>query len=386
MSGGGAIEDQAGPAQTHPRRADLRAEWQAEQVQDRAASPRADRPGRVPWEAVGVFVAVSFALAWLVVLPLWLMDREGPAFSALFSVFAAAMMFTPAIATLAVVFLLKVPRGERMRFLGMWPLRPAKRVVWFTVAAVFAPVALIALVAFVSAAFGLVRLDLHEFSGFRAVLDEQLAGLGPEVAAAMPTTGVLVALQLALIPLGALVNSGFAFGEEVGWRGWLLPALRPLGVWPALILSGAIWGLWHAPLILLGYNFGYTDWRGVALGTGGCIAWGVLLGWARLRSSSVWPAVVGHAALNASGALILLLVAAGQTPDLGVVGPLGLVAWAVIAVIVVVLVLTGQFGREPELAPARAWAPAHGWGTAEVPNTSAAAEATPAPSGRTGRD
>ena len=101
---------------------------------------------------------------------------------------------------------------------------------------------------------------------------EQFEGLGSEsmaetARAALPPLGVLVLAQLAMIPIGGLFNALLAFGEEVGWRGWLLPALRPLGVWPALLTSGAIWGLWHSPLILLGYNFGLTDWRGVAVMT-----------------------------------------------------------------------------------------------------------------------
>ncbi|WP_258566553.1 type II CAAX prenyl endopeptidase Rce1 family protein [Leucobacter luti] len=44
-----------------------------------------------------------------------------------------------------------------------------------------------------------------------------------------------------------MFNCIFTFGEEIGWRGWLLPALRPLGTWPALILSGAIWACGTRP-------------------------------------------------------------------------------------------------------------------------------------------
>ena len=76
------------------------------------------------------------------------------------------------------------------------------------VAAVLAPVLVVALAAFVSSALGLVQLDLRDFSGFRAMLDEQTAALGPEVAAAMPPIGVLVALQLLSIPVGALFRDG----------------------------------------------------------------------------------------------------------------------------------------------------------------------------------
>lgn len=157
--------------------------------------------------------------------------------------------------------------------------------------------------------------------------------------------------QLAALPVGALFNSIFAFGEEIGWRGWLVPALRPLGTWPALLLTGVIWGIWHSPVILLGYNFGRTDITGVLFMIGGCVAWGILLGWVRLRSASVWPAVIAHGSLNAAGGLVVLFAAA--QPDLALAGPLGVAAWIVLALVVLVLQLTGQFRRQPELAGAQ---------------------------------
>lgn len=313
------------------------------------------KPARVPWAAVAVFVGVSCALAWAVSLPAWLIDPDRPGYAALFSSLASVMMFTPAAAMLVVVFLMRVPRTERTRFLGMWPLRPAKRVVWFTVAAVFAPLLLTIACLGVAAAFGWLTPDLVHFSGFQQVIDAQLEGLPAESAelarATMPALGLLVALQMLAIPFGALINSVFAFGEEIGWRGWLLPALRPLGVWPALVLSGVIWGLWHSPLILLGYNFNRTDWTGVALMVGGCVAWGVLLGWTRLRTGSVWPAVVGHGALNASAGLFLIVGAAGAPLDPALVSPLGVAGWIVLGATALILVLARQFRREPELAP-----------------------------------
>lgn len=315
---------------------------------------RSSRLVRVPWAAVGVFVAVSFVLCWVIALPAWMMDPEAPGYAVLFTTLASVMMFTPAVAMLVVVFVFKVPRTGRARFLGMWPLRPAKRVVWFTVAAMFAPLVLTAACIGVAAVFGWITLDLVHFSSFQQVLDGQLAALGPEAAevakSTMPPIGLLVGLQLLAIPFGALINSVFAFGEEIGWRGWLVPALRPLGVWPALLLSGVIWGLWHSPLILLGYNFNRTDWTGVVFMVGGCVAWGMLFGWSRLRTGSVWPAVVGHGALNASAGLFMIVGAAGVPLDPALVSPLGVAGWIVMAVVVLILAITGQFKREPELA------------------------------------
>lgn len=313
---------------------------------------------RTPRPAVAVYIAVSFGLAWLIALPLWLKDPEDPGYAALFQVLAGAMMFTPLLATLAVVFVARTPRHERLRFLGVWPLRPARRVVWFMVGSLFAPALLVAACLGIAALFGWVRLDLVDFSGYRQMLDAQLAALGPDMAetatASLPPIAALAALQIASIPLVGLLNLLPAFGEEIGWRGWLLPALRPLGLWPSLLLSGAIWGLWHSPVILLGYNFNRTDAWGVVLMTVGCAAWGVLFGWLRLRSGSIWPAAIGHGAFNASGSILLTtLLAADQTPNMALVNPLGVPGWIVLTVVVLILALTGQFRREPQLAPRR---------------------------------
>jgi len=294
---------------------------------------------RVAWPSVIAFVLLACGLAWLVCLPLWL--GRGLAQPAA-GVLLPAMMFTPAVAALVVTFVLRVPRrGRRAEVLGLWPLRPARRVVWLIVAGWLAPPVIVALGILLSAAFGFVRLDLG-FSAFAAQLESALPPGTP-----LPPVGLVVGAQIASIPIAALVNAVFAFGEELGWRGWLVPALRPLGTGTALLASGAIWGLWHSPIILLGYNFGRTDISGVLFMVGGCVAWGVLLGWLRLRSASVWPAVVAHGALNASAGLVLLVAAA--QPDLALAGPLGVATWVVLAVVVAVLALTGQFRRQPAL-------------------------------------
>lgn len=300
---------------------------------------------KVPWGAVALFVVTACSLAWLVALPLWL--GEGLA-TPIAPLLLPLMMWTPAVATLIVMLALRVPaKGERARFLGVWPLRPAKRVVWLIVVGWLAPVVLIVLIVAVSALLGLAQPDFT-FAAYAALLESATPAGTP-----LPPVEALVVAQLAMVPLGALINSVAAFGEEIGWRGWLLPALRPLGTWPALVLSGAIWGLWHAPIILLGYNFGRTDITGVLFMMGGCVAWGVFFGWLRLRSGSVWPAVVGHGALNAAAGLILLLQPIGTPFDLAIVGPLGVVSWGVLAVVALVLALTGQFRTQPALAPRR---------------------------------
>ena len=321
------------------------------------ASQRDAAPVRVHWRAVALFIGLAFGLAWLVALPLWLVGPDHGLFPVLLPFVASVMMFTPLVATLVTMWSLRLPpQGERLRGLGMWPLRPARRTVWFVVGGLLVTPLIVGASLAIAALLGWIRLDLTEFSGFQEMLDAQLGALGSDgatAAAAMPPIGVLVALQLAMIPLGGLINSVFAFGEELGWRGWLLPALTPLGTWPALLLSGAIWGLWHAPLILLGYNYGLLDWRGVALMTVGCTLWGVLFGWTRLRTGSVWPAVVGHGALNASAGLSVLWAQSGESPTLALVSPVGVAGWIAVAITILINWATGQFSRRSPLGGCR---------------------------------
>lgn len=289
------------------------------------------------------FVVLAMGLAWLLALPLWL---DGGLVNPLAGILIALIMFTPALAVLIVMLVLRpVPKGERLRFLGIWPLRPAKRVVWMMVLGLFGPIVVVAVSVAVAALCGWVTLDFVHFSGYAEQLEASLPA-----GTAMPPVVVVIVSQLVMIPLAAAtINAFLAFGEELGWRGFLLPALRPLGTWPSLFISGAIWGVWHSPVILLGYNFGLTDITGVLLMTAGCIAWGVLLGWLRLRSASLWPAVFAHGAMNATGGLITLLFATGTTFDMALAGPLGVAGWIACAIVTLVLVLTGQFRRQPEL-------------------------------------
>lgn len=329
------------------------------QVASLPASERPDRLQRIPWVPIAVFATISFGLAWLTVLPLWVMEPNSSAYLVLAGALPTVMMFCPLIATLFVVFVMKTPARNRLQFLGIWPLRPAKRVVWFIVTMTIAPAVFVFASLGVSVLFEWTQLDVVNFSGFQAMLDEPLDDtlLRP-----------VVLTQLAFIPFAAIFNAIPAFGEEIGWRGWLLVTLRPAGIWPAMLLSGAIWGVWHAPVILLGHNFNQPNIWGLGLMVVGSMAWGVFFGWLRLRSGSVWPAVIGHGALNASGGLVLLLTAADSSMEMALVSPFGVSGWIVLALVITLLKVTGQFRHEPHLTPKRAPRTADSIDTVKSPN------------------
>ena len=98
-----------------------------------------------------------------------------------------------------------------------------------------------------------------------------------------------------------LPNVVLSLGEELGWRGFLVPEMtKQFGFKRAAILSGVIWGAWHLPGILNGsYGAGSTPlmYR-IACFSALVIADGVIMAWLRMKSGSIWPAVIMHASHN----------------------------------------------------------------------------------------
>lgn len=296
---------------------------------------------RVPWRGVAVFTVVVLGLGWAACAPLWLsgLGLRDPQFM----VWSLVMMYTPTIAALVVTLWLQRPRHV-LRLLGVWPIRPLKRTIGFCVLALLGLCALPLLAMLLGGALGLVDLDLEHLSG----MAQRFSGGLASSSGAPPLQLILIA-SIAALPVNSLISALATLGEEVGWRGWLLPNLRPLGMWPALLLTGVIWGVWHAPLILLGYNFGYTDLRGVGLMVVFCLFVGVLLGWLRLRTATIWPCVLGHAAINSASSVSVLLLSADALKDvhaMGIGSFLGVPGWILMAVVILVLLLTGQMRKE----------------------------------------
>jgi membrane protease YdiL (CAAX protease family) len=99
---------------------------------------------------------------------------------------------------------------------------------------------------------------------------------------------------------GTIAGSLSALGEELGWRGFLVPHLAArYGFAGAALLSGAIWAVWHLPVLLFtDYGTSSPRWYGFACFVIGIVGLSFALAWFRLKSGSVWPAVLLHAAHN----------------------------------------------------------------------------------------
>lgn len=100
-----------------------------------------------------------------------------------------------------------------------------------------------------------------------------------------------------------------SLGEELGWRGYLLPKLLPYGKLKAYIYLGLLWAVWHYPLIFLSgvYNAEGNKLVTTALFTLTVIALSLITGELRARTGSLWPASLFHSAHNTIWQLLVSL-------------------------------------------------------------------------------
>jgi len=135
-------------------------------------------------------------------------------------------------------------------------------------------------------------------------------GIGIGIIAAVAATQTAIALTTGIWPLnpvgdiaGAAVwiipvfvmQSIFAIGEELGWRGWLATRAASWGFWPLALVSGLVWIVWHLPVLAV---IGDRPIGDIVIYFAGMLPWAPLLLALRWRSGSVWPAVLTHGAIN----------------------------------------------------------------------------------------
>jgi uncharacterized protein len=131
------------------------------------------------------------------------------------------------------------------------------------------------------------------------------------------------------------------WGEEFGWRSYLqirLFAERPL---MAAISTGLIWGVWHYPLVFLGYERYENKFLGLIIFTVFTVLLSIIFGWLRLKTGSVWAASVAHGATNAIGGSLTLMLFSGSANWMWV-GYNGILAWIPLGLVCAWIILSGQ--------------------------------------------
>jgi len=128
---------------------------------------------------------------------------------------------------------------------------------------------------------------------------------------------------------GITINAIAAFGEEYGWRNYLVGALREVKFWKAALFIGIVWGIWHFPLILMGHNYPNEPRWGVLLMVVMCILLGIIELYFVLKSKSMVVAAILHGTFNAVSGITIYFILGGNDFLNGMTGLAGFIVMAV---------------------------------------------------------
>jgi membrane protease YdiL (CAAX protease family) len=239
------------------------------------------------------------------------------------------VMFIPAIGVLLTRLITK--EGLRNTLLQLPKFKPNLRYYLF---AWFGPAILTALGALLYFA-----LNPGKFDPNLTNLAKAYAGSGLEMTTSKLQTTMLIQIATAFF-IGPLINALNCFGEEWGWRGYLLPKMKgKFKIIPMLLINGVIWGVWHAPLTALGHNYG-TGYLGFPF-TGifamviFCIVLGTIFSYVTIKTNSCLPAIFAHGSINSIAAVGIYYSVDGGNPFVGpsptgIIGGIGFILVAVV--------------------------------------------------------
>lgn len=249
---------------------------------------------------IAVLTFAAVALGWS-----WAVGFAGMQVKAGFPVLSAALMmlagFGPSLAGLAVVFAFSTRKGRRDWLARSLSWRIGWR--WFALAFAFPPAVM------------LIAISVHILSG-----------------AQNPVSITADQIPLIILNFVLVLLIGGPLGEELGWRGYMTPALRSRMGWrPASVIVGLVWGAWHLPLFFLAGT--PQSNMPVAVFMLNILAGAVVFGWLYERTrGSLLPVIVLHTSLNAwAGVLGIVPTAESGRPYALVTGLLVLVALALLA-------------------------------------------------------
>lgn len=171
---------------------------------------------------------------------------------------------------------------------------------------------------------------------------------GVDMTASKLQTTMLIQIATAFF-IGPLVNALNCFGEEWGWRGYLLPKMRnKFKILPMLLINGVIWGVWHAPLTALGHNYGTGypgfPFTGILAMIVFCIVMGTIFSYITIKTNSCVPAIFAHGGLNSIAAVGIYYTLDGGNPFIGPAptGIIGGIGFIIVAIVLAVKLIKDE--------------------------------------------
>lgn len=294
---------------------------------------------------VFVYIVITFALTWLYSLLVIYPIANGEALNGIpamaTQLAVAAAMFFPAVG----VLLTRLVTKEGFR--DAW-LRPhIKGNVKTYLLAWFGPAFLT--IAGAGLYFLLIPGSFDSSCGYMRQTMEA-AGV-PYEAQAVPMDLLMLIQFVQALFLAPVMNFVTCFGEEWGWRGYLLPKVsKHFSTVPSLLFTGIIWGLWHAPMTIIGHNYGLGYWgfpfTGIAMMCLFCIVLGIFLSYVTMKTGSCIPAVLAHGAINGIGAIGIYFTFDGGNPFIGPAptGIIGIIPFVLAAIPMVLYLKRNEKG------------------------------------------
>lgn len=287
-----------------------------------------------------IFLLLTFIIAWILFMSVPLSGLSYGQSSSIFLV--ASAMFAPALGSILTRLITK--EG----FKNMYLKPNFKGNIKSYLVVYFAPSVLI----LISGALYFLIFPSSFDSGL-TILKQMAVSSGKTNYSA---SNILMFLILEVLIIGPIVNIIPTMGEELGWRGYLLPKLR--GFYSdraALIITGCIWGLWHLPIIVMGHNYGKNyfgyPWLGILAMVVFCVVLGIIEGYISIKLKSTIPAAMIHSAVNAGAGLPIYLIKGSYNTLLGpsITGIIGGIPFIILAVIL--LIKAGKLSHAEEIKP-----------------------------------
>ena len=146
--------------------------------------------------------------------------------------------------------------------------------------------------------------------------------------------GMLAITLFSGLYAGITINGIFAFGEEIAWRGYLLKLFKGKKFMRTALLTGTIWGMWHAPIILNGHNYPQHPVIGVLMMVVFCVLLTPMLMYFRQKSGSVIVPAIMHGTFNGVVGITLILVTPANDLLYGASGLAGFITLALIDAVI----------------------------------------------------
>lgn len=266
-----------------------------------------------------IFLSSTFIITWAITFILMV---KGGIDNPFYTFALAGCMIVPAISVL-------ITRGiTKEGFKDLWIKPNLKGHIKYYLIAWLLPVSLIILGSIVY-----FLLNPSHFDGNMTFIisntKDKLLGLGQAVPSDNQLRSMLLVQIGISIFIAPIINFIPALGEELGWRGYLLPKLcekyKPV---IAVIISGVIWGIWHAPMIAMGHNYGlgykFAPIGGIVAMIVFCIFVGSIFSYVSLKSKSAIPAAIGHGMLNGFASVGMLFTNVATNNFIGPL-PMGII-------------------------------------------------------------